>query len=702
MPATVSPAAALDAFPAVDGWNILSSARGLSEIIGPGVTHERWTLVTAQGPLAVSLLTVDTNNPSVALGAVSADGTVQGPGQRLSALADAVHAEAAINADYFDINGSGAPLNALIIGGEILHQPDGAATLSVRTDGSVSIGPLSWSARVQPAGGSELSITSVNDWSPSTPLTLLTPRLGATAANGAFEAVLSPLSNGTYSVRAAAADLTVLFPMQPGELAIAARGQIVQQIVAEFPVGENVTVSFEGSPPPASLVMAIGGGPQLLRGGAPFVDPQAPAPQEADVRYPLTGAGVSADGHTLWLVVVDGRRPGSSVGITRAMLGNLFRSLGASDAMAFDSGGSSEMAVRSLGDPGVHVATDPSDGRERSIADALVVTNTATPGPAVQLLVSASSPSVLVGSHDQLAIKAIDAGMQPVLLTAPCANAVVDPPANATIDGACALLANAPGTISISASSGAARGAVSLSAVSSLSALTIEGFAPNIPVGATAQLSVTATDADGVQTAVDPGAVTWAVTGDAHIDPFGRLTAGNQPRIVHVSALAGGAQALADVPVGDHAAPLPAALTSWSFAPSSALVTGSLTQTPAPDGASAWELSYDIKVGAGVRAAYATGSAAISGAPLALTCDVYGDGNGEWLRASYVEPGGIVDAVTLARRVDWQGWRTLRVALPPQAQTNVTLTRIYVAQPAPDALAGAIWLRNLGAVYPGP
>src|SRR5262249_46929944 len=148
----------------------------------------------------------------------------------------------------------------------------------------------------------------------------------------------------------------------------------------------------------------VGGGPLLLRAGQPYEDPDAPSPQERDVRYPVTGAGISADGATLWLVAIDGRAPKRSVGITRPMFGSLLAALGASDAMAFDSGGSTEMVIRRLGDTNVTVANVPSDGRERSIADGFLVLNAATPGPPDRLIVRAPAPNVLAGSH--LAISA--------------------------------------------------------------------------------------------------------------------------------------------------------------------------------------------------------------------------------------------------------------------------------------------------------
>jgi hypothetical protein len=72
------------------------------------------------------------------------------------------------------------------------------------------------------------------------------------------------------------------------------------------------------------------------------------------------------------------------------------------------------------------------------------------------------------------------------------------------------------------------------------------------------------------------------------------------------------------------------------------------------------------------------------------------------LRASYRNADGIVDSITLARHVDWVGWRTVRAAVLPQVRWPIVLTQLYVVQPEKRASQGALWLRNLAAVYPGP
>lgn len=62
-------------------------------------------------------------------------------------------------------------------------------------------------------------------------------------------------------------------------------------------------------------------------------------------RHPRTGAGLSDDGKTLYLLVIDGRRIGS-IGATELEAAQIFAALGADNALLLDGGGSSALAIR--------------------------------------------------------------------------------------------------------------------------------------------------------------------------------------------------------------------------------------------------------------------------------------------------------------------------------------------------------------------
>jgi len=85
---------------------------------------------------------------------------------------------------------------------------------------------------------------------------------------------------------------------------------------------------------------AIGGFRIILISGEP-----AERTYALEARHPRSAAGLSADGNYLYLLVVDGRRPGS-VGSTERETALILRALGSWEGINFDGGGSSALVLR--------------------------------------------------------------------------------------------------------------------------------------------------------------------------------------------------------------------------------------------------------------------------------------------------------------------------------------------------------------------
>jgi hypothetical protein len=148
---------------------------------------------------------------------------------------------------------------------------------------------------------------------------------------------------------------------------------------ASLSAGQTIDLSYRTDPPLDGAVAAIGGGPILLRNGAWYEDPHAPAPDERNYRWPVIALARAADDRLL-LVAVDGRHPERSVGMMRPEFAELLRRLGAVDAMALDSGGSVTLVSRAVGDANVSVRNVPSDNSaERWVSDALFLYSSASP-----------------------------------------------------------------------------------------------------------------------------------------------------------------------------------------------------------------------------------------------------------------------------------------------------------------------------------
>lgn len=128
--------------------------------------------------------------------------------------------------------------------------------------------------------------------------------------------------------------------------------------------------SFEK--PEGPVYNAISGLLMLLRNGKPV-----PLPANIDdVPEPRTAVGVDKERKHLILIIVDGRQPNYSEGVSMKELAEIFRTYGASDVLNLDGGGSSTLVIEGP-DRKPEVLNCPIDnhipGRERPVANHLGV-----------------------------------------------------------------------------------------------------------------------------------------------------------------------------------------------------------------------------------------------------------------------------------------------------------------------------------------
>ncbi len=115
--------------------------------------------------------------------------------------------------------------------------------------------------------------------------------------------------------------------------------------------------------------MAVGGFPDLIDGGGRVGDLEVTGrPSFAAVRHPRTAVGYDSRSGRIWFVVVDGRQPPYSVGMSLPELATLFEALGVDEAVNLDGGGSSAMVVQQ------ETVNRPSDiTGERAVVNALAL-----------------------------------------------------------------------------------------------------------------------------------------------------------------------------------------------------------------------------------------------------------------------------------------------------------------------------------------
>ncbi len=134
---------------------------------------------------------------------------------------------------------------------------------------------------------------------------------------------------------------------------------------------------------PADARFVVSGNALVLERGQVATSPKG------TVRHPRSAVGLSEDGQTLLLVVVDGRQEGHSRGATLTELGELMKAFGAADALNLDGGGSTALVVKDRATGVFTVANRPSGLAtdlpglpvERPVVDVLGVVLREVPAP---------------------------------------------------------------------------------------------------------------------------------------------------------------------------------------------------------------------------------------------------------------------------------------------------------------------------------
>ncbi len=655
------------------------------ERIAPGVEYGAYDLVTDAGPIVVHVIEVAPHAPNVELNSVLASDALGSNGETISSMARRTGAIAGINGDYFDIGNTNRPTNVVVRGGALVSTPTKRYALAIGADAPPQIVEMNFTGTLQLPGRSYI-LDTVNHNSTGT--ALLTPAFGRVSPSDELTLVALAPTDGTppfatYRVTGIL-DNTVAQP--PGYyLAI---GLDAYGRVGVPDVGETIAVSGDLSPVPlGSLVAAVGGGPLILDGGSWVDDPDGPNGGEYAQRIPCSGAAIAPDG-TLYLLEVDGRQPGFSVGVTRPEFAALMRAFGAVRGMAFDGGGSSEIVARTPGDTDASLVNAPSDGRERKVADGVFVYDSAPVGPPSQLVAAPFTVRALPGAAVNVRFSAADSAEHVVTAPAPI-DVRVEPAALGTYrDGT--FTAQTAGDGALVADSGTLELRVPLHVYDEPARLIILPQNPSVALGGHITLQARAYDAQGYAIAV-PAQLPWRVAGAA-IAPSGALDAGSADAVV--SLLLGDRLANVHVTVGFHDVAL-AVTPSFMTAPRG----GDGDAGPSLDCPSCMQLRYALSPQE--RAAYLVTNVTLPQRSVAIAFEVFDDGNGEQLKLAL--RNAINEEVLLpAGTMDHAGWRTVVVPLPLGLAQPARLVAIYViGRNAAASMQGSVAVKNLHAVVAG-
>lgn len=349
------------------------------QLLAPGVRHRyRWDTT---GPWAIHLLEVDPRACGIELRTAKAEERLVGR-ETTSALAARTEEQlgravlAAVNADFFSFDPPGVPVGAQVVAGEVVKGPAERSAFGLTDGGDPFIAVVRLTGAMRTPAGFRAPLDEVNAPPAADGVALYNRFIGdATPADtGVVELRirrLAPPGSVGDTLRGVVIGIDTLpagVAVPEEGVVLAGRGRGAVFLRSFIAPGDTLSWWLELPPAPERVVEMVGGFPQLLARGEPVhhLDP-AVSPPFGEARHPRTAVGWREDG-TLLLVTVDGRQPGYSDGMSLAELADLFRRLGAVEALNLDGGGSTTMVVRG------RVVNRPSDREgERANANAILI-----------------------------------------------------------------------------------------------------------------------------------------------------------------------------------------------------------------------------------------------------------------------------------------------------------------------------------------
>ena len=350
----------------------------------PGLSYKNEKVATE--PWSIHVLKIERSRKDLAFYSAHAKDRVMGVGM-LAEQARAVPREigrtiAGVNGDFYLRDNSvyaGDPRGLQIVNGELISAPD-TVCIWFDADGNPHLDEVKGDFNVAWPDGKKTPF-GLNQPRPSRMPVLYTPTYGpSTRTSGGRELVLErdgdspwlPLqASQTFRARVREVRTNGNTRLEPGIMVLSI-GQPILAALPELTNGMVLQISTATTPDLKGVKVAIGGGPALIHNGKSESTLKNPPPGSSRdwsqrskyERHPRTAVGWSPT--HVYLVIVDGRQPGLSVGMKLAELAEYMAGLGCTEAMNLDGGKSAQMWMNG------EIMNSPCQG-EDTVANSLLV-----------------------------------------------------------------------------------------------------------------------------------------------------------------------------------------------------------------------------------------------------------------------------------------------------------------------------------------
>ncbi|OEV07130.1 multidrug transporter [Streptomyces nanshensis] len=630
---------------------------------------------------------------------------------------------AAFNADFFDIDETGAPLGPGVRNGHVTHSPaaGNSDSLGFGRDAAGRILGLYFEGTLTLPGGKH-SLTAYNAAN--------VPENGIGAYNSrwgtADRALTTDSDPESTEVRLRHGRVTQVVdepgsgPIAEGTTVLVGRDTGAQRLDG-LRVGDRVSLEYhartdDGSPVPRT---AVGGRGLLVVDG----QPQNWEGRPNNATAPRTAVGFSKDGTTMHVMSVDGRQAASG-GVTLTELALMMEDLGAYNALNLDGGGSSTLLAREPGTERLQLENAPSDGEEREVPNGLALTAPEGSGALKDFWVETAADPAAAPTADNMPTghpERVFPGLTRKL-TASGYDESYGPadgsprwsaarPGVGRVDGDGVFHARRAGSTRVTAHRGEARGSTHLSVIGGLSRISPTrervGLADG---GAEGSFGIVGFDTGGTSAPVDPADARleydrslFSIRPDGARGGF-TVTArpGQESASGLVTVEVQGRTTNLAVTVGLHEERTAGFddAADWKF--SAARAEGSLAADPGGREGTGLRMTYDFSRSDATRAAYATPptEVPVPGQPQSFTMWIKSDGKGAWPSLHLKDAGG-TDHVLRGAHLTEEGWQQIAFEVPEAVNYPLRLHRFYLAETRPaEQYTGEVVLDELTARIP--
>lgn len=727
------PATQTDAYAENDSSSPIMEER--SYMLAPGVSHSSKKLNLYDSLQSLHVMEIDTNNSSIDLKAISLRNEVYGTEsvsdmlQEQEAMGHPV--AAAVNGDFFSV--VGVPSGLQISDGEIITSPGTIKTLfMVLPNGRVKLEhSVSMNATISEPGGVSLDLDMINRSQVPTHTNhafLFNSRFGEStrAPAGGVEVVIEA-KNHDGQLKAGQrliGSVVSIGPanngeLMPGQLILSATGAKAEWVRQNLAVGDTVHMDVSFDKGVNDAVQVISGnstlGKVLLLDGEIPADILDPADSLNTSREPRTMLGTK-DGK-LFIVVVDGRQPGHSEGLTLAEGAKYLQSLGADQAINMDGGGSSTYYARQPGDEQPTLLNRPSDGPERTVANSIMVMPKQSDKKLESIVIQPEAPILAApGSKVKLEAKGLDRDYNPV----PIDEWEWSVSGPSQIDSQGWLTAGptpTTGTVAVTARSGSISASAEVTVTDQIDRIKLTPRDFVLENGASIRMTASAYAADGRRIALSNDRIDWSADPSiGTIDQEGVFTAsasGNSSGTITGKYGAFTFQAVVKIGVS----PVIESFESGAGIQASEVrtVPGSTTVAlvgvpePVRFGQYAAKFTTDFTGTPGISGAYiqflddrGQPGRLVPGKPERLGVWVYGDKTMHQLRLGITD-GNQANKLwnfTTIGGLNWSGWRYVELPVPEDTVFPIKIRNIALEERnASNKASSTLYFDNFTAVY---